>query len=212
MVLDARRLRVRSIVTLKGDFSFDAVSPRGAFAYLIQYTSPSDPTRYLVRAFDLRTRSLVPKPVTDPRERADKMRGNPLTRATSADGRWAYTLYDGAGTTPFVHALDTSTRTAHCIDLASLRFSNALWDLRFRLDAPRHTLTLVHGTKPVLAIDTRTFLASTPAALVAPNTPRTGTPWLLIALGVAGSLAAAAAVVLAARRITRPGRTPARAS
>ena len=45
------------------------------------------------------------------------MRGQPLTRATSPDGRWAYTLYDGAGKEPFIHALDTSTRSARCIDL-----------------------------------------------------------------------------------------------
>jgi hypothetical protein len=62
------------------------------------------------------------------------MRGNPLTRTTSPGGRWAYTLYDGAGGTPFVHALDTSRRTAHCIDLPALRGSNDLWSLRFHLD------------------------------------------------------------------------------
>src|SRR5262249_44302660 len=41
-------------IDLPGDFSFDAVSPRGGLVYLIQYTSPTDPTRYLVRAYDVR--------------------------------------------------------------------------------------------------------------------------------------------------------------
>ena len=82
------------------------------------------------------------------------MRGSPLTRATSPDGRWAYTLYDGAGGTPFVHALDTSTRTARCIDLPTLARTSALWQLRFHLDRSGRTLTLANGRRPVLAIDT----------------------------------------------------------
>jgi len=69
ILLDTRTLRTLRTIDLRGDFSFDAVSPRGAFAYLIQYTSPTDPTRYLVRAYDLRSGRLVPKAVTDPRER-----------------------------------------------------------------------------------------------------------------------------------------------
>jgi hypothetical protein len=124
MVIDARRLSVRSVVTLRGDFSFDAISQHGRLVYLIQYTSPTNPTRYLVRAYDLRTRSLVPKPVVDPRERSDKMRGSPVTRAMSPDGRWAYTLYDGAGGTPFVHALDTSTAST-CLRSGSRTLSRA---------------------------------------------------------------------------------------
>jgi hypothetical protein len=211
MLLDAHRLRVRSVVTLDGDFSFDAISPHGALAYLIQYTSPVDPTRYLVRAFDLRSRRLVPAPVTDPRERSDKMRGNPLTRALSPDGRWAYTLYDGAGATPFVHALDTTARTAHCIDLPSLRHSNALWSLRFHLDSAAHTLMLAKGATPVLAIDSRTFATTGPPATAASAAPRTGVPWLLVALSLGGALAVAGLAV-GVRRAIRPSRTPARAS
>ena len=43
----------------------------------------------------------------------EKMGGSPLTRATSLDGRWAYTLYDGAGRTPFVHAPSPAAGTAN---------------------------------------------------------------------------------------------------
>ena len=50
---------------------------------------------------------LLPAPVVDPREPDERMRGMPITRATTADGRWEYTLYDGTGSYPFVHALDT---------------------------------------------------------------------------------------------------------
>jgi hypothetical protein len=112
MVVDTRKLRPTKLIRLHGDFSFDAISPRGSVMYLIQYLSPTDPSRYLVRAYNLRAGRLLAKPITDPREPAEKMRGAPLTRATSANGRWAYTLYDGAGKTPFVHALDTRKRTA----------------------------------------------------------------------------------------------------
>ena len=58
------------------------------------------------------------------------MRGYPLARATSRDGRWAYTLY-GGGAYAFVHALDTSRAQAVCVglpwrgnaDLSRLRLS-----------------------------------------------------------------------------------------
>ena len=45
------------------------------------------------------------------------MRGQPVTRVSSPDGRWAYTLYARPTQEPFVHALDTAQRRAYCIDL-----------------------------------------------------------------------------------------------
>jgi len=129
-LLDASRLRLTRVITLRGDFSFDAISPHGATMFLINYTSPTDPTRYAVRAYDLRAGRLLAEPVVDPREHGDEMRGRPLTRTMSLDGRWAYTLYDGGGTKPFLHALDTVGRTAHCIDLPALAGRRDLWQLR----------------------------------------------------------------------------------
>jgi hypothetical protein len=213
MVVDSGRqvLVPGKVIDLKGDFSFDAVSPRGSLLYLIQYVNPTDPTRYLVRAYDLRAAGLLAKPVADPRERSDKMRGNPLTRATGPDGRWAYTLYDGAGGTPFVHALDTSTRTARCIDLPSLS-GTQFWTLHLRLDRAGRTLTLARGRQAMLAIDTATFATSTPAA------PGSAFPWALVVLAILGSLLAMIALAIAVRRRgaglsrLRPGRSPVRAS
>ena len=51
----ARRpaLALREVVELRGDFSFDALSPDGRTLYLIEYTSRRDPTRYAVREYDL---------------------------------------------------------------------------------------------------------------------------------------------------------------
>src|SRR3954465_5440752 len=119
-VLDAGTLHMRRVVRLGGDFSFDAIAPDGRALYLIHYLSPSDPTRYEVRRFDVAAGRLRAGAIVDPRERDEAMRGFPVTRATSPDGRWAYTLYDGGGHAPFVHALDTASATARCIDLPGL--------------------------------------------------------------------------------------------
>src|SRR5229473_1951827 len=45
------------------------------------------------------------------------MNGSPMTRTTSADGRWVYTLYMNPGGFPFIHALDTVRGVAHCVGL-----------------------------------------------------------------------------------------------
>jgi hypothetical protein len=160
LALDTKRLVPIRLAKLHGDFSFDAISPQGRWMYLIQYLSPTDPTRYRVRAYDIREGRMLARPVLDPTEPGDKMRGAPLSRAMSADGRWAYTLYDGAGGTPFIHALDTSHRTARCIDLESLAGRNDLWRLRLRMDGGAVTVQGPHGA--VLAVDSRTFDVSAP--------------------------------------------------
>jgi len=54
--------------------------------------------------------------VVDPREPDEQMGGLAMTREMSRDGRWAYTLYEGAEH-PFVHALLTDNRISVCIDL-----------------------------------------------------------------------------------------------
>jgi hypothetical protein len=156
VVIETRTLRTTRVVNLRGDFSFDAISPRGSWLYLIQYVNPNDPTRYLVRAFDTRSGRFAARPVVDPREPGEKMRGNPLNRIMSTDGRWAYTLYDGAGSTPFIHALDTSARTAHCIDLDAL-VGTDLSRLRLRFDAGANELRVTRGKATVQLVDLRTF-------------------------------------------------------
>ena len=201
-LFDARYLRFERRFTLRGDFSFDAISPHGHKMFLINYTSPADPTRYTVRAFDLQAGKLSPKPVSDPKERSDKMRGAPITRMLSADGRWAYTLYDGAGGTPFVHALDTSTSSAHCVDLPMLVGNQNLWSLRF-VHGPAGQIRIGPPSGGALAVvDTRTFAASVPAV----HAPSNLRPWLIAAALAVLSLL----VVLAATR--RPPLRRARAA
>lgn len=180
-VLDANRLQLLETLALAGDFSFDALSPDARWLYLIQYTSPNDPLQYRVRALDLLNGKLHPDPVVDKREPDEAMNGHPLTRATSPDGRWAYTLYEGS-THPFVHALDTANRDARCIDLDWLHGRKDLWQLRFAVDAGGDELRVRARGKDVALVDTRTFEASV---------PRSGsTMWRWFLLPAAGLLAA----------------------
>lgn len=143
LVLRTHTLRLVRRIDLAGDFSYDAISPDGSRIYLIQYTSKIDPTRYAVRSFDVQRGRLDAKPIVDPRDTTEKMRGNPMSRVTSADGRFAFTLYDGGGLHPFIHALDTRDATARCIDFDVPGGTN-LWAARLRLDGSK-LVVLYHG-------------------------------------------------------------------
>ena len=187
-VVDTARLRVDRLVRLRGDFSFDAVSPDGRRAYLIKYTSPRDPARYDVRALSTVTGRLDPRRVVDPHERGEKMRGNALARVSSRDGRWAYTLYDGGavGATPFVHALDTTRRTARCIDLDLLAGRQDLWRMRLALSGDGNQLSVGNAA----SVDLRTFRVL-PASAAELGASDAGVLWLWVsgaAVGVAGLL------------------------
>jgi len=160
-LLDAQTLRLRDTLRLRGDFSFDALSPDARRLYLIHYTSKDDPLQYDVRAFDVAQRKLDPRPIVDPREPDEEMNGHPLTRATSPDGRWAYTLYEGSDH-PFVHALDTVNRDARCIDLDWLHGRKDLWQLRFGVAPDGRDLSVNAGGKPVAVVQTATWEATRP--------------------------------------------------
>jgi hypothetical protein len=173
-VLDARRLRVTRTITLRGDFSFDAISPDGSTAYLVQYLSLGqrnfDPTNYKVRALDIAGGRLLPSPIVDPREPGEKMGGLPITRATSADGRWAYTLYSGSEH-PFIHALDTSGRSARCIDLDALTGREDLFQLRLRVADGGRRIDVVKDDAPQLAVDTSSRSVRKPRPTAPPARP-----------------------------------------
>ena len=203
LVLRTPRLAPTETIRLRGDFSFDAISPQGHLMYLIEYTNPEDPTRYAVRAYDLVRGRLLHAPVVDPRETDEKMRGNPISRALSPDGRWAYTLYDGGGGTPFVHALDTRRRTARCIDLDALKGSQYLWRLRLRASGDGDLLAIRDGKEVELLVSTRTFeprLPSAAKAASATGSAGSGLGWPLAGLAAAGALATAAALIAFGRR------------
>jgi hypothetical protein len=141
LVLGTRRLRTFRQIVLRGDFSYDALSPNGSTVYLIQHTSAQDFTRYRVRAYDLRAGRLLTRVIVDRREPDEVMRGYPVGRVTSADGAWAYTLYAG-GKMPFVHALDTEHRQAFCIDLPWKGSQDPIWRMQLRLSSGGRKLLL----------------------------------------------------------------------
>ncbi|MEA2138834.1 MAG: hypothetical protein QOG56_1984 [Solirubrobacteraceae bacterium] len=192
------RLRRSQTVRLPGEFSFDALSPDGRSLFLVNYLSPSDPTKYRVRVYDLARRRLDPKAVVDPREPPDEMNGIPVTRVVGTGGRWAYTLYDGAGKHPFIHALDTVDRKAVCIDLEGTPFAGRnAYDLRLALGGRGSRLDLRRKGALVATVDTATFRVRTGAAALAaagavandPAGPSPLWPGVGLALVAAGLLA-----------------------
>jgi hypothetical protein len=117
LVLGTEDLAVRDTIALKGTFGFDALSPDGSRLYLIQHLSTDDVQHYVVRAYDLEEHALLPGRIADKTQKRWVMQGWPVSRATTTDGRWAYTLYTSPGGYPFIHALDTVRGVAHCIGL-----------------------------------------------------------------------------------------------
>jgi hypothetical protein len=154
-VVDVKRFRVRANITLQGDFAFDALSPNGRMLYLIEHVSARDLSRYRVRAYDVGARRLLKRMVTDRTRWQSVMQGMPISRATSPDGRWAYTLYNG-NRHPFVHALDTMRANAVCIDLPRSWRGLDLFGLRLRVQAGGK-LVVWHrtGGRALAVIDTR---------------------------------------------------------
>src|SRR5437763_14152541 len=150
LVMSALPLRVERRIALRGMYGFDAISPDGSTIYLVHYTAPRrDLTRYEVRALATTTGRLVPNPIVDPRKPDEKMTGNPVTRAMSLDGRWAYTLYAGADGTPFIHALDTAGRKAYCIDLDALAAQPDIFSLRLRVQRDGRRLAVDRRDSPL---------------------------------------------------------------
>jgi hypothetical protein len=160
LVLDARALRPRNPIALRGYFTVDAVSPDGRWLYLVHYRSVAR-NDYEVRAYDLAHGQMLGAPIVDPREPVEKMQGFPITRTVSADGRWAYTLYAGADGAPFIHALDTAGRTAACIDLDDLS-SETIAEARLVIAGA--TLRVVGPEGDRALVDRRTFAVRAPGA------------------------------------------------
>lgn len=156
VVLRAPYLERERVVTLKGNWSYDAVSPGGHWLYLIQSLG----NRYLVRAYDLWRGRLLPRAIADRREEGP-MTGAPITRASTRDGRWAYTLYVRGNNTAFVHALDTVRLRAVCVDLPWRDVSGWIWDARLRLDRNGKLHVLDGTSRRYAVIDTRSWKVTT---------------------------------------------------
>jgi hypothetical protein len=151
VVLSTKTLRKAHAVALTGSWAFDAVSPDSSTIYLVEYLSAGRSPHYRVRSLDTASGKLDPDPVVDRREDEVLMRGQPVTRRPSEDGRWAYTLYARGGQEPFIHALDTVKREAYCVDLP-LRHLGQIEQMALRLRAGRDGELQVRNGKAVLAV------------------------------------------------------------
>jgi hypothetical protein len=152
-VLATKPLRVVRTITLRGDFGFDALAPHAQTLYLIQHVSQQDVSKYRVRAYDLASGKLLARVMADKSQRSWLMSGYPVARTASADGRWVYTFYANSENYPFVHALDTTSRTAVCIGVpwSWTAASNAIANATLHLEGKR---LLIGGR---FALDTGTF-------------------------------------------------------
>jgi hypothetical protein len=160
MLVDPRTLRMRDAIYLEGDFEFDAISPNGTRLYLIQHMNVLDQSRYVVRAYDVSSNTLLPGRVADPTQKSWVMEGYPVSRVISPDGRWVYTLYGNPKGFPFVHALDTVRGVAHCVGLPWRGSYTAVYNLRLTL---HHGSLAVHwlSGRPWLRMDTASWRLST---------------------------------------------------
>lgn len=130
-------LAVRDTITLRGAFAFDALSPDGSMLYLIQHRAADDQQHYVVRAYDLQRKTLLPGRIADRAQKSWVMQGWPSARAETANGRWVYTLYANPGGFPFVHALDTVRGVAHCVGIAWRGEQGPLFDYRLHVRGNR---------------------------------------------------------------------------
>jgi hypothetical protein len=150
-VLATNNLRVQQSFALDGLWAYDALSPGGRTLYLVQTLSPLGTFRYLVRAYDLWQHRLVAGAIADKSE-PGSMAGYPLSRVTSANGTWAYTLYQRTTGKPFIHALNTRGRAAVCIDLAMNADPNAFGSVRLTLSPDESRLVVRASGKAVLSV------------------------------------------------------------
>jgi hypothetical protein len=150
-------------VGLPGAYGFDAISPDGSRVYLIRnFFRRGEVSHYEVRALNATSGRLLPGAIVDPEEPDERMQGSPVTRISSRDGRWAYTLYVSPKET-FLHALDTVEGRAVCVDLPQLEDVREPFRLHLRLDHRGQTIVVYNPDRkdardfPLLKIDTDSF-------------------------------------------------------
>ena len=195
LVYDTRTFKLKNAIVLKGTFGFDALSSDSLRLYLIQRPNALDYQHYVVRAYDLRTNRLLPGRIADRTQKSWIMQGSAMTRTTSADGRWVYTLYYNPGGYPFIHALDTVRGVAHCVGLpATASEQNGLGNVVLTLHGKRLAVHWRSG-RSWLNVDLTSWRVSPVGA---------GFPWLWLGLG----LGIAALAVLLLWMISFPKGTP----
>jgi hypothetical protein len=153
VLVDTQAGKLVKSIQLKGDFTLDAVSPKGTMLYLLEYYQAGT-SHYNVRAYDVNANQLLDGSIVDKNDLGDKMQGVALARQVSDDGDMAYTLYINPVTNKaFIHILwltDTVNNSvpfpaiARCLDLP-VGNSSAL--LHY------YTLTLSHDGQTLYAVN-----------------------------------------------------------
>lgn len=157
VVIDTRTLAPLRTITLSGTYAFDAVSSDGRRLFVLQFPGGvQGGIRYVVRSVDLRTGKPEPGAIVDKTEPSERMSGIALARAWSRDRTWAYTLYNGGTSHAFVHALNTRTRTARCIDLPWTGEQQSILG-GMTMTGPGVLTVTGRGGAVLARIDTRTF-------------------------------------------------------
>jgi hypothetical protein len=155
-VLDTNGLKLKRVATLRGSYTYDALSPDGRTLYLIENSLGTNTVRYRVRAYDVAAGRLLPGTIADKRFWGKYMRGTPITRATTADGGWVYTLYGKPDGTAFVHALDARNRAAVCVNLPWRHTAASIGSVKLSLSGGQLVLSQPRAGKLAM-IDTRSF-------------------------------------------------------
>jgi hypothetical protein len=205
LVLDRQNLQLRTFAHLRGDFSFDALSPDGRYLFLVQHVSSNDTSRYVVRAYDLDHSALLPQAIADKAQHGWVMAGYPMKRLVGPGGRWVYTLYQREYGYPFIHALDTVSRSAHCIGVPWHGDQSGLARLRLSLRDGGNTLALDRrdGSR-FLTVNTATFAVSQPAAGAGSGVQW----WIFVVAGLALAVVVAVPLVRRAQRLRGRGALP----
>lgn len=125
-LVDTQAGRLVKSIHLNGDFTLDALSPKGTVLYLLEYYQAGT-SHYNVRAFDVNANQLLQGSIVDKNDLTEKVQGSALARQVSDDGDMAYTLYINPVTNKaFIHILwlaDTVNNSipfpaiARCLDL-----------------------------------------------------------------------------------------------
>jgi hypothetical protein len=160
------------VLSLDGSFGYDTLSPDGQALFVLQYGEGEDPhAGYTVRAASLADGRLGPIIVDKADGEVEDMAGSALARATSADGSWAFTLYETAtGDGRFVHALPTTSTAVTggyslCVDLPTGGGVKS-WSIAVTRDASRlFAADAAQGTVHVADLASQGEIAVRSAAL-----------------------------------------------
>lgn len=153
-LVDAKRMKLRRTIRIRGALAFDALSPDARYLYLVEYVSPQDAGLYRVRAYDMNRNRLLAKIVADRRSWETGMQGSPVSRSWK-DG-WAYTLY-GGNARPFIHALNTRGVEAVCINMPWKTSPQRLFDYRLRTDGDGHLVVRGPHGRALVVVDRKSF-------------------------------------------------------